>query len=277
MQAETVSGAIREAARRLADTSDTARLDAELLMAHALGVSRSELLVRHMRDDAPPPFGLLIERRAAHEPVAYITGHAGFYGRDFAVTPDVLIPRPDSETLIDVALELAPQPQRILDLGTGSGALLLTLLAELPEALGVGIDASPRAVEVAKRNAQALALEARAKIEVCDWNAAGWTDSLGTFDLIICNPPYVETGAALDPQVRGHEPHAALFAGDTGLDEYRAIIPQLGPLLQPQALALFEIGPSQGDAVSEIARTAGFACEIRCDLANRPRCAVLSR
>ena len=141
----TVAEALREAAPTLAGVSDTARLDAEVLMAHALGVGRSDLLLRHMRDPAPPAFAPLAARRMAHEPVAYITGHQEFYGRDFRVTHDVLIPRGDSETLVNAALEAAPAPHRVLDCGTGSGALLLSVLAEREGAEGIGIDRSPAA------------------------------------------------------------------------------------------------------------------------------------
>ena len=137
----SVAQAIRDAAEKLAKTSDTARLDAEVLMAHALGVPRSEMLVRHMADAVPSTFAMLVERRAAHEPVAYITGTQEFYGRSFIVSPDVLIPRGDSEVLVERAIAAKPDALRVFDCGTGSGALLLTCLLELPAAMGVGIDA----------------------------------------------------------------------------------------------------------------------------------------
>ena len=276
----SVALAIRSAAERLAATSDTARLDAELLMAHAFGVDRSELLVRHMQAEVPPAFAELVDRRAGHEPVAYITGRAGFYGREFAVSPAVLIPRSDSETVIDLALERVgaapnmPGP-RVLDLGTGSGALLVTVLAERPVARGAGIDASGAAIAVAQANARLLGVAERAVFDTRDWTAPGWTRDLGLFDLIVCNPPYVEQGAALERQVADHEPAAALFAGEDGLDDYRALLPQVAPLLNEGAVALFEIGTSQSQAVAALANQAGFACEIHRDLAGRPRCAVL--
>jgi len=271
----TVAHAIRAAAARLADASDTARLDAELLMAHVLGVSRSELLVRCMENDAPPEFEALVARRADCEPIAYIIGCAGFYSREFAVTPDVLIPRADSEVLIDVALEHRSQACDILDLGTGSGALLLSVLAEIPSARGVGIDASAGAAAVARDNAKRLGLSERARIERRDWNQPGWMRGLGPYDLVLCNPPYVESSAALDRDVREHEPASALFAGVDGLDDYRVVIPQLRGLLREGGIAIFEIGSSQADAVGKIARNARFRTEIRHDLANRPRCIVL--
>lgn len=274
---ETVAAAIRDAAQRLADTSDTARLDAELLMAHALGSDRSSMLLRNMADPAPAGFAPLIERRLGHEPVAYITGVQEFYGREFAVSPDVLIPRGDSETLIEAALECAPKAKRVLDLGSGSGALLITTLLEIEGANGIGIDASARAVDIARSNAQALGLiGAQARFLERDWHKVGWADDLGHFDLIICNPPYVETGAKLDLDVRDHEPHTALFAGEEGLDDYRIIIPQLGKLLSPGGVAVFEIGAAQADSVAEIARNAGFETRLRHDLANRPRALILT-
>ena len=272
----SVDEAIRAAAARLSATSDTARLDAELLLAHALGVSRSDMLLRAMRDHAPEAFGALVERRSRHEPVAYIIGVQEFYGREFAVEPGVLIPRGDSETLIEAALEAAPGARRVLDLGTGSGALLLTALLELPGAQGIGIDASPTAVRASGRNARSLGLGVRAMILLRDWREAGWASELGTFDLILCNPPYVEQDAALDPSVRDHEPASALFSGPEGLDDYRVLIPQLRALMGDNAVAVLEIGASQADSVSQIAETCGFSVEMSLDLAKRPRALILS-
>ena len=271
----TVAEAIRAATQRLATTSDTARLDAETLMAHALGTGRSDLLLRRMNETAPGGFSSLVNRRAAHEPVAYITGVQEFYGRPFRVTPDVLIPRGDTETLIDIALEMGQPFQRVLDLGTGAGALLLTSLAETPSALGWGVDASGAALEVARENAEALEVADRARFERRNWRSEGWRDDLGCFDLILCNPPYVEDHALLNPDVRQFEPASALFSGIDGLDDYRCLFPQLATLLAPGGLALFEIGASQGEAVSELALAAGFDAEIRRDLANRPRCVIV--
>lgn len=272
----TVGEAIRAAAERLAPGSDTARLDAELLMAHLFGVSRSELLLRHMRDPAPPGFAALIERRAVHEPVAYITGEAEFYGLPLTVTPATLIPRGDSETLIEAALQHAGARGRALDLGTGAGALLLAVLANRPGWAGVGIDASPEALAVAEGNAEALGLAGRSAWHVRSWRAPGWADDLGTFDLVLCNPPYVEDTADLDPQVRDHEPHSALFAGPEGLDDYRVLIPQLRALMNEAALAVLEIGANQAEAVGALADASGFATALRRDLAGRARALLLS-
>ncbi len=271
----TVAEAIRAAAQRLAAASDTARLDAELLMAHALGISRSAMLLRAMQDPAPASFGALVKRRAGHEPVAYITGFAEFYGLEIAVSPATLIPRGDSETLIAAALEVAPTDGRALDLGTGSGALLLALLANRADWHGVGVDASAAALAVAAGNAGTLGLADRSAWLRRDWHVPGWADGLGTFDLILCNPPYVEADAALDRQVRDWEPHCALFAGPQGLDDYRALIPQLGKLIVPGGTMIFEIGASQAERVTAIAAAAGFAAELRRDLAGRPRALIL--
>ena len=272
----TVSEALREAAARLSATSDTARLDAELLMAQALGVSRSDLLLRHARDPVPPDFAALIDRRAAREPVAHILGEQEFYGRPFCVTADTLIPRGDSEVLVEAALAITPPPARVLDLGTGSGALLLSVLAE-GAAEGVGTDRSAAALDVARENANRLDLDDLARFELRDWHEEGWADDLGRFDLILCNPPYVESDAELDPDVRDYEPASALFAGPDGLDDYRALMPQLARLLTPDGVVIFEIGAAQADAVTALAAAEGYAVTLRRDLAGRARALVMTR
>ena len=267
----TVAEAIRMAAERLAAVSDTARLDAELLMAEMLGTTRSEMLVRRMRDPAPRDYEILLERRERGEPVAYILGRQEFWGLEFGVTPDVLIPRADSETVVRAALAAKPDARRVLDLGTGSGALLLAVLSELPEAEGIGIDASAAALQVAALNAKRLGLDGRAPMLRLDWTQPGWSAQLGRFDLILANPPYVEDDAELAPDVRDHEPHLALFAGPEGLEAYRAIVPQLPALLEEDGVAVLEIGPTQADAVTALAAAAGLAATLHRDLAGRPR------
>ena len=271
----SVAEALRDAAACLSATSDTARLDAEVLMAHALGVSRSDLLLRHMADSAPAAFAALVERRAGHEPVAYITGTQDFFGLALQVDARVLIPRGDSECVVEAALQAAPDAASVLDCGTGSGALLLALLANLPGAMGVGVDASEAALAVARANAGALGLADRARLQRRDWTQEGWADGLGRFDLIIANPPYVEQAAPLDASVRDFEPAGALFAGPEGLDDYRVLVPQLPALLNPGGVAVLEIGATQADSVTRIAAAAGFAVQGLPDLAGRPRALIL--
>ncbi len=244
-------------------------------MAHALGVTRSAMLLGRMRDPAPLAFAHMLERRLEDEPVAYIIGEAEFYGRRFAVTPDVLIPRGDSEAVIAAALDAAPAPSRILDLGTGSGCLLLTMLAECPGARGWGLDRSAEALMVADANAAALQLKERVRFLKVDWNQPGWAERLGAFDLILANPPYVEAEAELDASVRDFEPAGALFAGADGLDAYRCLIPQLPHLLADQGVAVVEIGHRQAAAVTAIAARAGFSVTVLQDLAGRDRALVM--
>ena len=275
----TVALAIREAALMLAGVSDTPRLDAELLMAEALGVSRSDMLVRRM-DAAPPAgFAALLSRRRRCEPIAQILGRQEFHGHTFIVTRDVLIPRADSETLIEAARGAFARrgPERILDLGTGSGALLLAALKLWPDAVGVGLDRSPAALDVAAANADALGLALRARLIPGDWDGPEWSRDLGTFDLILANPPYVETAAELAPDVRLYEPAGALYAGPEGLEAYRSLVPQLAGLLVPRGCAILEIGAGQAEAVAGIAAAAGFAATLHHDLAGRPRALTLKK
>lgn len=271
----TVKSTLIQATKLLTGVSDTPRLDAELLMAHALGISRSDLLLRHQDGQVPGRFADFFKRRSAHEPVAHIIGHQEFYGCSFRVSKDVLIPRADSESVVEAALAAAPGAMRVLDLGTGSGALLLTLLAELPQAKGVGIERSDAARAMATSNAEALGLETRADIRSGDWTWANWAADLGTFDLVIANPPYVEAGADLAPDVRDFEPAEALFAGADGLDDYRILVPQLPDLLTESGVAVLEIGYTQADAVSKIAEEQGFTTEVKQDLGGRDRALVL--
>jgi release factor glutamine methyltransferase len=269
----TVRAAIAAAAARIA--SETPRLDAELLMAHALGVSRETMLLSRLGDPAPEGFAALVERRLAHEPVAYITGSRGFWTIDLRVGPGVLVPRADSETLIEAAVAHfagTGGPKRVLDLGTGPGTLLLAALAEWPEAHGLGIDSSERALDYAEDNALDLGMADRARFKLGDW-AAGLD---GQFDLILCNPPYIGTHEALGPEVREHEPAAALFAGPDGLDDYRRIIPDLPRLRAPGGIAVLEIGWTQGEAVAALVRDAGLTPAIRQDLGGRDRAVIAS-
>ena len=270
----TARTAIRAAACELAVVSETPRLDAELLMAHALGITREALLLNHLDSSAPEAFAPLLARRLSHEPIAYITGTRAFWTIELAVGPGVLVPRADSETLIEAAIDHfgARAPAKILDLGTGPGTLLLAALDHWPQATGLGVDASAQALEYARRNAQGLGMASRADFRLGDW-AAG---VVGAFDLILANPPYIGKHEPLPREVREHEPGAALFAGEDGLDDYRAIVPQLAPLLVPGGAAILEIGATQADAVSELLVAAGFAVAVRRDLAGHARALIAS-
>jgi release factor glutamine methyltransferase len=269
--AETVRVAIAAATRTF--DSPTARLDAELLMAHALGVAREVMLMRHLDDPDPPAFADLAARRAAHEPIAYITGTRDFWTISLRVAPGVLIPRADSETLLEAAVAHfgEQRPRTVLDLGTGSGALLLAALDQWPDARGIGVDRSPDAFAIARANAERLGMSDRATIV-----PGGWEGRDGPHDLILCNPPYIETGAALPREVADYEPAGALLAGIDGLDDYRAIAPLLGAQIAPGGVACIEIGSDQSESAAALFRAQGLTVVVRPDLAGRDRCLVVT-
>lgn len=265
--------ALADAAARFA-FSATPRLDAELLLAHALGMSRERLLLNLDDHHVPLAFADFVERRERHEPVAYITGARAFWTIELHVAPGVLIPRADSETLIEVAVAHfagTPGPARILDLGTGSGALLLAALDQWREAIGIGLDASDAALDIARRNAERLGMTARARFE-----RRGWEGQAPPYDLILCNPPYVAEGDAPPPEVADWEPTAALFAGADGLDAHRVIAPVLRPQLAPGGVACIEIGADQAPAAAALFEDEGLAVAICRDLAGRERCLVVT-
>ncbi|HEX8309094.1 MAG TPA: peptide chain release factor N(5)-glutamine methyltransferase [Allosphingosinicella sp.] len=267
--------ALAAATRRLAPHSDTPRLDAELLMAHALRVEREALLMGDKDREAPEQFEALLARREAGEPVAYIIGRRGFWTIELEVGPGVLVPRPDSETLIEAALSHFGEagPKRILDLGTGPGTLLLASLDQWPEATGLGVDASQAALAYARRNAERLGLAGRSSFRQGDWGAG----IEGTFDLILCNPPYVGTGADLPRDVADWEPAEALFAAADGLSEYRRLAPEIPRLLAPFGLACIELGAGQRDAVAALFDPTAFRIKSLRDLNEIERCLLLSR
>jgi release factor glutamine methyltransferase len=240
---------------RAAGVEDPAT-DARRLMAHAAGVTRDRLTVVLPDQGAEviARFQGLVAERARRVPVSHLTGTRAFWGRDFIVTPDVLDPRPDTETL--VALALAEPFDRVIDLGTGSGCILLTLLAERPTATGLGLDLSVAALGVARRNADVLAVTARVAWDPSDW----WRSVTGRFDLIVSNPPYIAASEmpGLAPEVRDFEPGHALTDGADGLTAYRAIAGGLAAHAAPGARILLEIGATQGAAVTGILRQAGL-------------------
>lgn len=273
-EGESVRQALRVAAVRMAEVSATPRLDAEVLMAHALGVSRDTLLLSRLDEAAPAAFDQLVTRRLAHEPVAYITGTRDFWTITLDVAPGVLVPRADSETLIEAAVAHfagGAGPRSVLDLGTGSGALLLAALAEWPEATGVGIDASRDALAIAEGNARRLGFVDRARLRLGGWGGDG-----ARHDLILCNPPYIGTDEPLPREVAEWEPASALFAGADGLADYRVIAAGLRSQLDPGGVACIEIGATQAAAVGALFLAAGFAVTVRTDLAGRDRCLVLT-
>jgi release factor glutamine methyltransferase len=265
-----ISRALGRATEQLSKSSDTPRLDAEVLMAAALGIGRDRLILNNPNGQAPDEFYKYVERRAKGEPVAYITGHRAFWTIDLAVGPGVLIPRPDSETLIAAAVEFfadSPGPKRILDLGTGPGTLLLAALDEWPNAIGLGIDSSEDALYYAGRNAARLGMGDRATFRM-----GNWADGIeATFDLVLCNPPYVADDAETGPGVREYEPHDALFAGPDGLDEYRRLAPQISGLLAPGGLAAIEIGFDQAKSATALFKAQGLEPHVATDFGGRVR------
>jgi release factor glutamine methyltransferase len=257
----TLREALTRATRQL-DASPDLRIgaarDAALLLRHALGISHAVQLADPERELTPAQqaaFDALVQRRLANEPIQYITGEQEFYGLALRVTPAVLIPRPETEQLVEAVLaELHPtQPLRILDVGTGSGAIAIALAYHLPHARVTAVDLSTAALEVAASNAARHALADRIQFVQSDLLDALPPDEL-RFDVIVSNPPYVPTAdhASLHPQVRDYEPVVALFAGSDGLDIYRRLIPQARAALRPNGLLALEIGHGQREAIASL-------------------------
>ena len=263
-------------------SEDTARRDASLLARHAVGWDAARWLTEARSTQASRDFRVtfdaLIARRGKREPLAYITGQREFYGRVFAVEPGVLIPRPETEIIVDAVLEIvrARTPPRILDIGTGSGCLAITVAMELPAALLTATDNSEAALGVARANARQFGVDTRITFRAGDLLA----DGDGPFDIIMSNPPYVpeRDKASLDPEVRDYEPGAALFAGPDGLDVIRRLVPAAAAALAPGGWLIFEIGAGQADAVQEIVnRTPGVRWErVLPDLQSIPRVVVVT-
>ncbi|HEX4368607.1 MAG TPA: peptide chain release factor N(5)-glutamine methyltransferase [Rhodopila sp.] len=273
----SVAQAVRDGADRLAGIADNPRLEARILLAHALGVVRGDLIREPGRLVDAACFDVLVERRVAREPLALIIGHREFWSLDFHVSPATLVPRPDSETLIEAALAVfagrAP-PRTILDLGTGTGCLLLALLTAFPSAFGIGVDLNQDAAALAKRNAVRLGLAGRAAFIAGDWTGA----LSGRFDLIVSNPPYIASAAieTLMPEVGRHEPKLALDGGADGYGAYRAMMPALPRHLEPCGAAILELGQGQAGHVADLAMELGLKSSLRLDLAEIPRAIVLT-
>ncbi len=274
----TLGAVVREAAAALTRAGiGSARRDARILAAHALGLDPREAVFHPER--AVPESGrravdALIARRAGREPVSRIVGERGFWTLTLSLTPDTLDPRPDSETVIEAALSSMAdrsRPLDLLDLGVGSGCLLLALLSELPQATGVGVDISLGAAAGAARNAAAAGFASRVRFVVGDWGGCLMD---GTFDLIVSNPPYVPDGDidGLEPEVARFEPRRALAGGADGLDAYRVLAPQVAALLRPGGAAVFEMGFGQAGAVRALLEGAGLeVLDIVSDLAGIDR------
>lgn len=282
---------------------DEPQREARALLAGLLGLDRAALLAQGERPlTAAEQLNLTaaLARRGTGEPLARLLGHKEFWGLDFALNAATLVPRPDSETLIEAALECFPEKQaqlKVLDLGTGSGCLLLSLLHEYPQAIGLGIDLAPNAVMQAAANAAALGLANRTQFMTADWNEANFCqvilsgflreereahphgpDNMAiTFDLILSNPPYIATPviATLQRDVRDFDPMLALDGGVDGLHAYRRIITLLPALLSKQGAAILELGYDQGESVPNLFYATGLTPEIRRDLSGHPRCIII--
>jgi release factor glutamine methyltransferase len=271
---------LARAAERLKQAGcETPDLDARLLLRAAAGLSREDIILepgRSVPAGEVQRFEALIERRARREPVSRILGEREFYGRTFRVTPETLDPRPDTETLIDAALALMPQGARILDLGTGTGAIAVTLLAERPDASALATDVSPAALAVAAENAERAGVAERLRLIHGSW----FEPVSGVFDIIVSNPPYIPAGdiAGLSPDVRNFDPILALVGGQDGLDPYRAISACAARHLAEAGHVLVEIGAGQADEVEAIFAALGFGSpERHKDLGGHVRCLAFGR
>ncbi len=279
----TIRSALEGAARALGEAGlSSARREAQVLLGHVLGGGREAIFShpgRALTAAQRDALDALVARRGAREPAAYILGAREFWSLDFLVTRDTLIPRPDSETVVEAALAAVAgraSAPRLLDLGTGAGCLLLALLSELPEARGVGVDISPGALEVARANAGRLGLGGRARFVCGDWGRA----LAGRFDLIVANPPYVEESEidGLAPEVAGFEPRIALDGAGGGLAAFRELAPDVARLLAPDGVAAIEVGAGQAEAVAAILAGHGLIeAARRRDIAGIERCIVVCK
>ncbi|MEM6539380.1 MAG: peptide chain release factor N(5)-glutamine methyltransferase [Pseudomonadota bacterium] len=271
-----IGDAIRRAAASFTFSS-TPLLDARVLMKHVLSTDDATLIMRELEflDEAPgEAFARVVERRTSREPIAYIVGEKEFWGRPFYCEAPVLCPRPDTETLLIQAKEILHDrpPQRILDLGTGTGALLLSALGIWPDAYGIGIDRNPSATALAEKNANRLGFQVRARFLTRHWTDYS-DEERGSFDLIFCNPPYVKNGAALEASITKYEDPNALYGGDDGLDAYREVIPIAANLLSEDGMLILELGSGQADDVNAVLKQIAPDAHstIKLDIAGIPR------
>ncbi len=275
--------ALRDLRRTLSEAGfETAALDARLLLLTALGISAADLIAWPDTPLSPGQAETLASytgRRLAHEPVARIIGEREFWGLPFRLSPETLVPRPDTETVVETALALLPDrraPLRIVDFGTGSGCILVALLHELPNATGVGIDLSFGALGTARDNALANGVGARSHFAL-----SRWADAVsGSFDLIVSNPPYIASAVipTLDREVRHHDPQLALDGGPDGLEPYRVLLGEAGRLLGPEGLLVVEIGYDQAESLTGLAAAHGLEIlRIAHDLSGMPRCIAMKR
>ncbi|MFL5206762.1 MAG: peptide chain release factor N(5)-glutamine methyltransferase [Microvirga sp.] len=280
---KTRAEALRELRRTLSEAGfETAALDARLLLLAALGISATDLITRpdtRLSPDEAETLAAFTHRRLGHEPVARIVGVREFWGLPFRLSPETLVPRPDTETVVETALDLLPDrqaPLRIVDFGTGSGCILVALLHELPRATGLGVDLSFGALVTARTNAADNRVGSR-----CHFALSRWADAVsGPFDLIVSNPPYIASGVipTLDEEVREHDPTLALDGGPDGLEPYRILLSEAGRLLAPQGLLVVEIGYDQAEDLVSLARIYGLEIlRVAHDLSDNPRCIAMRR
>jgi len=280
---KTRSETLRELRQTLSGAGfETAALDARLLLLTALGISATDLVLHPdipLTPEQAETLAAFARRRLAHEPVARIVGTREFWGLPFRLSPETLVPRPDTETLVETVLDLVPDrqaPLGIVDFGTGSGCILVALLHELPNATGLGIDLSFGALVTARTNAAGNGVGER-----CRFALSRWAEAIsGPFDLIVSNPPYIASGVipTLDEEVREHDPRLALDGGPDGLEPYRVLLSEAGRLLAPGGLLAVEIGYDQAEDLTSLARTYGLEIlRIAHDLSGNPRCVAMKR
>jgi release factor glutamine methyltransferase len=274
---------LRDLRRTLNDAGfETAALDARLLLLTALGISATDLVTQPdtpLSPDQAETLASFAHRRLTHEPVARIIGVREFWGLPFHLSPETLVPRPDTETVVETALDLIPDrqaPLRIVDFGTGSGCILVALLHELPQATGLGVDLSFGALATARANAAHNRVGRR-----CQFVLSHWADAIsGTFDLMVSNPPYIASGVipTLDEEVREHDPRLALDGGSDGLEPYRILLSEAGRLLASGGLIAVEIGYDQAQDLTGLAGAYGLEIlRIAYDLSGNPRCIAMKR